>query len=191
MDNSSGMPPLPPTANQYSARGRMGVRSRYVDTFNRGGGNAVSGFQSPSVPSAKPAGGANPKFFVPAPVSHGEQPVVDTHVEQKQNTSFTTYEDASSSPPNETFYSPRPSSPMAPMPRFGSMNNIYNKGASDSSFASDSRRTVSWGGSINDAMSPPNRTQPAGESVSMRPPPFMPNDTLLVDSSVNGGGFGE
>ena len=28
MDNSSGMPPLPPTANQYSARGRMGVRSR-------------------------------------------------------------------------------------------------------------------------------------------------------------------
>lgn len=28
MDNSPGMPPLPPTANQYSARGRMGVRSR-------------------------------------------------------------------------------------------------------------------------------------------------------------------
>ncbi|XP_047948533.1 protein transport protein SEC16B homolog isoform X1 [Salvia hispanica] len=190
MDNSSGMPPLPPTANQYSARGRMGVRSRYVDTFNKGGGNTVSGF-SPSVPSAKPAGGANPKFFVPAPVSHGEQPVVDTHVEQKQNTSFTTYEDASSSPPNETFYSPRPSSPMAPMPRFGSMNNIYNKGASDSSFASHSRRTASWGGSLNDAMSPPNMTQPAGESVSMRPPSFMPNDTLLVDSSVNGGGFGE
>ena len=28
MDSSPGMPPLPPTANQYSARGRMGVRSR-------------------------------------------------------------------------------------------------------------------------------------------------------------------
>lgn len=28
LDNNSGMPPLPPTANQYSARGRLGVRSR-------------------------------------------------------------------------------------------------------------------------------------------------------------------
>ncbi|XP_042054595.1 protein transport protein SEC16B homolog isoform X3 [Salvia splendens] len=138
MDNSSGMPPLPPTANQYSARGRMGVRSRYVDTFNKGGGNTVSGF-SPSVPSAKPADGANPKFFVPAPVSHAS---------------------------------------MAPMPRFGSMNNIYNKGASDSSFTPHSRRTASWGGSLNDAMSPPNRTQSAGESVGMRPPSFMQNDSF-------------
>ncbi|KAK6118950.1 hypothetical protein DH2020_047311 [Rehmannia glutinosa] len=28
VDNNSGIPPLPPTSNQYSARGRMGVRSR-------------------------------------------------------------------------------------------------------------------------------------------------------------------
>ncbi|MCD7446910.1 hypothetical protein HAX54_018881 [Datura stramonium] len=28
---------LPPTTNQFSARSRMGVRSRYVDTFNKGG----------------------------------------------------------------------------------------------------------------------------------------------------------
>lgn len=31
MDNNPGIPPLPPTTNQYSARGRMGVRSRLVD----------------------------------------------------------------------------------------------------------------------------------------------------------------
>ncbi|XP_057786972.1 protein transport protein SEC16B homolog [Salvia miltiorrhiza] len=190
MDNSSGMPPLPPTANQYSARGRIGVRARYVDTFNRGGGNTVSGFQSPSVPSAKPAGGVNPKFFVPTPVSPAEQPVVDTHVEEKQNAS-TTYENPSSSPPNDSFHSPPPSSSMAAMQRFGSMSNIYNKGGSDNSFASHSRRTASWGGSLNDSMSPPNKTQPVGEATGMRPSMFMPSDTSLADSSVNGGSFGE
>ncbi|KAG6418770.1 hypothetical protein SASPL_120975 [Salvia splendens] len=186
MDNSPGMPPLPPTANQYSARGRMGVRSRYVDTFNRGGGNTVSGFQSPFVPSAKPAGGINPKFFVPAPVSHAEQLVV----EEKQNAS-TTYENPSSSPPNDSFHSPTPSSSMAAMQRFGSMSNIYNKGANDSSFALHSRRTASWGGSLNDSMSPPNRGQPPGEPLGMRPPSFRQSDTSLADSSVSGGSFGE
>ncbi|KAL1559714.1 protein transport protein SEC16B [Salvia divinorum] len=186
MDNSSGMPPLPPTANQYSARGRMGVRSRYVDTFNRGGGNTVSGFQSPSVPSAKPAGGINPKFFVPAPVSHAEQLVV----EEKQNAS-TTYENPSSSPPNDSFHSPPPSSSMAAMQRFGSMSNIYNKGSNDSSFVLHSRRTASWSGSLNDSMSPPNRGQPPGEPVGMRHPSFMQSGTSLADSSVNGGSFGE
>ncbi|KAI4338469.1 hypothetical protein MLD38_023527 [Melastoma candidum] len=29
------IPPIPPSSNQFSARGRMGVRSRYVDTFNQ------------------------------------------------------------------------------------------------------------------------------------------------------------
>lgn len=161
--------------------------ARYVDTFNRGGGNAVSGFQSPSVPSAKPAGGINPKFFVPAPASHAEQLVV----EEKQNAS-TTYENASSSPPNDSFHSPTPSSSMAAMQRFGSMSNIYNKGANDSSFALNSRRTASWGGSLNDSMSPPNRTQqPPGEPLGMRPPSFRQSDTSLADSSVSGGSFGE
>lgn len=28
-ENSSGIPPIPPSSNQFSARGRMGVRSRY------------------------------------------------------------------------------------------------------------------------------------------------------------------
>ncbi|KAL0326565.1 UNVERIFIED_CONTAM: protein transport protein SEC16B [Sesamum angustifolium] len=75
VDNSSGIPPLPPTPNQYSTRGRIGVRSRYVDTFNKGGGNATNMFQSPSVPSIKLATEANPKFFVPTPVAIVDQPV--------------------------------------------------------------------------------------------------------------------
>ena len=29
VENSSGIPPIPPSSNQFSARGRMGVRSRY------------------------------------------------------------------------------------------------------------------------------------------------------------------
>lgn len=172
----------------------MGIRynGRYVDTFNRGGGNAGNAFQSPSVPSAKPAaGGVNPKFFVPTPVSTAEQPVVDTHVEDKQNAS-TTYENPSSSPPNDSFHSPiTPSS--AAMQRFGSMSNIHNKGSSDVSFASHSRRTASWSGSLNDSMSPPNRTQlkPLGEVMGRQPSPFMPSFPAADSSSVNGGGFGE
>ncbi|XP_015167747.1 protein transport protein SEC16B homolog [Solanum tuberosum] len=65
-DNGAGIPPLPPTSNQFSARGHMGVHSRYVDTFNKGGGNPTNLFQLPSVPSIKPATAGNAKFFVPA-----------------------------------------------------------------------------------------------------------------------------
>ncbi|KAK6137711.1 hypothetical protein DH2020_028546 [Rehmannia glutinosa] len=145
LDNSPGMPPLPPTTNQYSARGRMGVRSRYVDTFNQGSGNATSTFQSPPVPSIKPASGSNPKFFVPTPVSTVEQPV-DTPVNNEQNTS-STYENPSTSPLNDSSFQSPPSS-MA-MQRFASMNNISNKGTSDNgSFSVHSRRTASWGGSL-------------------------------------------
>ncbi|KAL6568634.1 hypothetical protein OROHE_004318 [Orobanche hederae] len=58
---------------------------RYVDTFNKDGGNTVRSFHSPSVPSAKPAAGsANPKFFVLTPISAAEQPVMDTLVEDNK-----------------------------------------------------------------------------------------------------------
>lgn len=60
---SPGMPPIPPSSNQFSARSRMGVRSRYVDTFNQNGGSSANLFQSPSIPSVKPALPANAKFF--------------------------------------------------------------------------------------------------------------------------------
>lgn len=175
----------------------LSFNGRYVDTFNKGGGNTVSSFQSPSVPSAKPvAGGANPKFFVPTPVSAAEQPVMDTLVEDnKQIPPSTTYENPSSSPPNDSFHSPPPphSSSSPSMQRFGSMSNIYNRDPNDGSFV-HSRRTASWGGSLNDSMSPPNRTTQSRplEALGMQHrSSFMPSDTSLAGSSVNGGSIGE
>ncbi|KAM0061470.1 putative COPII coat assembly protein, Sec16 [Helianthus debilis subsp. tardiflorus] len=65
--HTSGIPLIPPTTNQFSARARTGVRARYVDTFNKGGGNQTSLFQSPSVPNIKHPN-PNPNFFVPTAV---------------------------------------------------------------------------------------------------------------------------
>ncbi|KAI3821843.1 hypothetical protein L1987_09416 [Smallanthus sonchifolius] len=75
--HTSGIPLIPPTTNQFSARGRTGVRARYVDTFNQGGGNQTNLFQSPSVPNIKPktSPNPNPTFFVPtAAPAPPEQP---------------------------------------------------------------------------------------------------------------------
>ncbi|PIN01652.1 hypothetical protein CDL12_25846 [Handroanthus impetiginosus] len=171
LDNNSGIPPLPPTSNQYSARGRMGVRSRYVDTFNKGGGSTANLFQSPSAPSTKPASGANPKFFVPSPVSAVEQ-AVDTSINNTEDTS--SYENpsvSSSEPPSSTT-----------MQRFASMNSISNQETSNNgSFAVHARRTASWGGSLNESFSTPQRAEvkPLGEVLGMHP------------SSLNGGSFGD
>ncbi|XP_020584994.1 protein transport protein SEC16A homolog isoform X2 [Phalaenopsis equestris] len=67
-----GLPPVPPSQNQFSARSRGGVRSRYVDTFNKRDGSVTSTFHSPSAPSVKPLSGAN--FFIPsAPANHEDQ----------------------------------------------------------------------------------------------------------------------
>lgn len=69
---NSGIPPMSPNPNQFSARRVGGVRSRYVDTFNKGSDSLANSFQSPSAPSVKPAAGA--KFFVPTtPAPSNEQ----------------------------------------------------------------------------------------------------------------------
>ncbi|GER30499.1 COPII coat assembly protein sec16 [Striga asiatica] len=196
VDNSPGMPPLPPTTNQYSARGRMGVRSRYVDTFNKGsGGNSDRSFQSPPISSVKPTNVPNPKFFVPTPVSNIEQPV-DNPVTNEQNTLTTTYEDPSTAPPSNdpsSFQSPAPQSALN-MQRYASMNSISNKGASDNgSFAVHNRRTLSWSGNFNDSLSSPQRTEgkPLGEVMGMQPSTFMPSEPSLGHSSTSGGSFGD
>lgn len=56
LSSSADLPPMPPSVNQFSARGRLsGVRSRYVDTFNKGNAEpAAKPSQSPIVP---PGGG--------------------------------------------------------------------------------------------------------------------------------------
>ncbi|KAI4372450.1 hypothetical protein MLD38_010679 [Melastoma candidum] len=158
---SSGIPPIPPSSNQFSASGRMGVRSRYVDTFNKGGGNPAHLFQSPSVPAAKPAVAANAKFFVPAPVmSPSNDPTMEAITENLQEETATS-EDFSNPSPYDPYKSPLASA-SPNMPRFPSMGSIPSKSpmaSENGPFPSHSRRTASWSGSFNEVSYPPK--QPA------------------------------
>nr|GMD94245.1 protein transport protein SEC16B homolog [Ipomoea batatas] len=190
--DSSGMPPLPPTSsNQFSARSRTGVRSRYVDTFNKGGGNATNLFHSPSVPSTKPANPATQKFFVPAPVASSEQPV-DSTIDSTQDIA-TNNEHPPLPHVNDAFQSPPPPSDMT-IQRFGSTGNLSNKlaPAVPGSFQVLSRRTASWSGALSESTSPEHKSnaKPLGEVRGMPPSSFMPPDTSLMHSSRSGS-FGE
>ncbi|PSS09713.1 Protein transport protein like [Actinidia chinensis var. chinensis] len=186
-EHSSGIPPMLPASNQFSARGHTGVRSRYVDTFNKSGGNSTNLFQSPSVPSIKPASGTNPKFFVPTPISSSEQ-TFDTTTDSVQEPTAIN-ENSSRTTANNSFHSPAPPSSMA-MQRFPSMDNIPNKGTSlygNGSLSSHSRRTASWNGSFTDAYSPPQRTEvkSLGEVLG------MPSEPSLAHLPMNGGSLGD
>ncbi|XP_066378781.1 protein transport protein SEC16A homolog isoform X2 [Miscanthus floridulus] len=106
---SSGMPPMPPTQNQFSARGRMGVRSRYVDTFNKGGGGgganafgAATSYSKPAAPSINPMAGA--KFFVPTPATVASEQMA----EPGAHSEATRQDEPSSSPAMETAFSSPP-----------------------------------------------------------------------------------
>ncbi|KAL8103188.1 hypothetical protein AgCh_027648 [Apium graveolens] len=186
--HSSGIPPIPHSSNQFSARGRMGVRSRYVDTFNKGGGNQTNMFQSPSAPSLKPKSNASTKFFVPAPVS-GQ--MLDTATDGIQETSSSDL----SSIGNMVQSAPSSSTNMQ---RFASMDDISNKGEttpgnSNGSLPPHSRRTASWGGSVAESFSPTIKAdvKPLGEVLGIPPSSFMPTSPALVHSSANGGSYGD
>ncbi|XP_055819680.1 protein transport protein SEC16B homolog [Solanum dulcamara] len=193
-DNDVGIPPLPPTSNQFSARGRMGVRSRYVDTFNKGGGNPTNLFQSPSVPSIKPATAGNAKFFVPTLMSPVEETGNSTSNEQETSSNS---ENDSVAAVNGSFHFPAPTSSAPPMQRFASMDNLSNNGAgtfspSAGSLLANSRRTASWSGSFPDAYSPnKSEIKSPGSRLSMPPSSFMPSDANSMHSSTNGGSFSD
>ncbi|CAH8388830.1 unnamed protein product [Eruca vesicaria subsp. sativa] len=149
-ENSSGIPPVSQSSNQFSSRGRMGVRARYVDTFNQGRGNSHTMFQSPSMPSPKPPIPAKAKFFVPAtPASssngHASEPAA---AETRQEENSADEVAASSGAP-----------PQMTMQRFPSMDNIQMNGLGISSNGDHpspaSRRTASWSGNFNTSFTPP------------------------------------
>ncbi|CAI9095794.1 OLC1v1031809C1 [Oldenlandia corymbosa var. corymbosa] len=200
LDPGVGIPPLPPTTNQYSARSRVGVRSRYVDTFNKGGGNQTNLYQSPPVSSIKPSisanANANGKFFVPAPVSSNVD-TTESHTESVQNGHNIT-ENPSISSAEVPFQSPPPSS-STNMQRFGSMNSISSMKAANPNgrFASNSRRTASWsGGSFPGSFSPEIAggadARPLAEVLKMsRPAMRSPGASTLMHSSGSGGSFGD
>ncbi|KAL8256214.1 hypothetical protein R6Q59_031281 [Mikania micrantha] len=77
--HTSGIPLVSATTNQFSARGRTGVRATYVDTFNQGGRNSTKILQSPSVSIIKPktSPNPNPNFFVPTAFPAPEQAEAD------------------------------------------------------------------------------------------------------------------
>ncbi|TQD84596.1 hypothetical protein C1H46_029853 [Malus baccata] len=194
---SSGIPPIPPSSNQFSAHGRTGVRSRYVDTFNKGGRVPTNLFRSPSLPSAKSGGGPKPNIFVPAPVTSYEE-TVQTPGESIQEPLVTnnnppkSFEGAFSTPQTST------SSSMT-MQRFPSMDNIVQKRAGDmgngNSFAPpESRRAASWSGSLNHASNPSMRSEikPLGRPLGMSPLSQMhnsPPSSMQLPSS--GGSLGD
>nr|KYP67167.1 Protein transport protein Sec16B [Cajanus cajan] len=191
---SPGMPPMPPTTNQFSARGRLGVRSRYVDTFNQGGGTSANLFQSPSVPSVKPALAANAKFFIPTPVPASNEQTMEAIAESNHEDSVINEDPSTSVTKEWSYQSPNHESSM-PIQRFPSMGNISKQRAtegSNSDFA-HARRAASWSGSLNDSFTPPKigDIMPLGGGASGMPPSrFMPNESLM-HTPVKSGSFGE
>ncbi|GMJ01585.1 hypothetical protein like AT5G47490 [Hibiscus trionum] len=175
-ERSSGIPPIPPSSNQYSGRARMGVRSRYVDTFNKGGSSPVNLFQSP-VPSPKPVAGSNPKFFIPSTVTPSEEMVQNTGESTQEAimsnespaTSFKQHLPPLPSPPPTS----APPPPSTSMQRFPSMDTILHKSvAAAAAAASDgnSRRIASWSGSLSNApnlSTTQNAIKPPQEAVGI------------------------
>lgn len=106
----------------------------------------------------------------------------------------TTNEDPLTLSMNDSFQSPAPSSSTKTMQRFPSMDNFPHNGAMTNGYgplSSQSRRTASWGGSFNEAFSPPKMAEvkPLGEVLGMPPTSFMPSDPSLIRSPMNGGNF--
>ncbi|CAN8267122.1 unnamed protein product [Cochlearia groenlandica] len=180
-ENSSGIPPISQSSNQFSARGRMGARSRYVDTFNQGRGNSQAMFQSPPVQAAKPPIPAKANFFIPAaPAPTSEDQITETTAAETRQEYSAEEESASGRatppPPSQSsFQSPTPS-PMT-MQRFPSLDNMRRSG-SGMSLNGDlpppsSRRTASWSGSMNSSF-----TSPTGTST-FRPSPLNSSSSSL------------
>ncbi|XP_039121844.1 protein transport protein SEC16B homolog [Dioscorea cayenensis subsp. rotundata] len=187
---SSGMPPVPPTTNQFSSRSRMGVRSRYVDTFNKGGGASTNSFTTPTVPSVKPPMAG--KFFVPtAPsASDGQQADAAESIPEADANS----EPSTSGMQDKSFASPPPA-----MQRFPSMDNIAHNGNLTGSALQVSdgppishARAASWGGSYSDVFKPKMPEEKLSRGLGMQTS-FMPVDLSAKQLSSsylqpNGGG---
>ncbi|KAG6472854.1 hypothetical protein ZIOFF_070332 [Zingiber officinale] len=178
LEQNSAIPPTPPSQNQFSARGRMGVRSRYVDTFNKGGGGggangaSTNTFHSPTVPLAKPLIGAN--FFVPmAPATTDEKP---TDAAGDNNRDVTTGEDPSEPANREASFSSLPSSASSSMQQLPSMNSNTPQNNNAHVYGS---RAASWNGtyeSFNETM--------AGARLGHGPTIFSPTHSKQSSSSL-------
>ncbi|KAK1261952.1 hypothetical protein QJS04_geneDACA021640 [Acorus gramineus] len=191
-EHSSGMPPIPPSSNQFSARSRIGVRSRYVDTFNKGGAAPTANlFHSTPAPVPKPLGNAN--FFVPTPIPSTEN-ILESPGENLQEVSYT---EAPSTSFMETAFSPPPTlSSSSSMQRFPSMDNIVQTGnrgmgtlQNGNGSISSRSRAASWSsGSFPNAFNPQiANIKPLGDMLGTR----QPTNMTLAMNGGGGGGFGD
>ncbi|XP_066320940.1 protein transport protein SEC16A homolog isoform X2 [Miscanthus floridulus] len=197
-----GMPPIPPSQNQFSARGRMGVRSRYVDTFNKSGvSGAVPSYNKPAAPSVTPPAGA--KFFMPtaAPAAadqmmpHQAAEIHSETIHQDERSASPPAETSfSSTPPPTQFSSPPPhtqfSSPMQSTIHWqSSMDNISTpyQGSGVSSLSNNSSfsksRAASWSGTYSDQFSAFAGTR--SPDVQTMPSPLMPGKPSHSRSNSN------
>ncbi|EFJ23474.1 hypothetical protein SELMODRAFT_415418 [Selaginella moellendorffii] len=81
----SGIPPMPPSSNQYAAGARQNVRSRYVDTFNKGSITpSKTSSDSPPLFGVVPKASAKPlapvRFFVPAAAAAAAPDINSNHL---------------------------------------------------------------------------------------------------------------
>ncbi|XP_024536070.1 protein transport protein SEC16A homolog [Selaginella moellendorffii] len=80
----SGIPPMPPSSNQYAARARQNIRSRYVDTFSKGSITpSKTSSDSPPLFGVVPKASAKPlaaaRFFVPAAAAAAAPDINSNH----------------------------------------------------------------------------------------------------------------
>ncbi|KAK8934949.1 hypothetical protein KSP39_PZI014831 [Platanthera zijinensis] len=132
-----GFPPLPPSQNQFSAYSRAGVRSRYVDTFHKGGATFTSSFHSPSTPSVKTLAGAN--FFIPSPPTNYDDQTAEATVPVTASAS--------------TGHESPPATSSLPLQRFPSMDNIAASRTPTTDDSLSRARAASWSGSFADISS--------------------------------------
>lgn len=170
----------------------MGVRARYVDTFNKGGGSTqANSFQSPSpsVPAMKPAI-SNAKFFIPTPMAGGQQ-----ETNSIQNTQESIVQDevtTSTSDWNSAFSPPHTAPPSPAMHKHPSMESLARKsmvgtttnGINGGPPPPHSRRTLSWSGGLGDPLNPPSpgEARPLGEALGLPPSTYMPNNPTPMSS---------
>lgn len=159
---------------------------RYVDTFNKGGGTPSNLFQTPSIPAAKPGGGSNPKFFIPAPVASVVE-TVQTPEESMQEASLNNANPPTSFKEDSISSTQKSTSSSMSLQRFPSMDNIIQRKTGPmahgtSLVPSPSRRTASWSGNLSDGWNPSmmNEVKPLGEVLGVSPSLYKPGDPLSV-----------
>ncbi|KAL9246834.1 hypothetical protein vseg_020325 [Gypsophila vaccaria] len=186
--SSLGVPAFPPSSNQFSARGRMGVRSRYVDTFNKGGQASTNVFQAPSIPSSKPSNLSSAKFFIPTAAA-SNQSTFEAESRTGNDVSGTE-EPKSAMPENNSFHNPTPS-PGGTLQRFPSVDDNMSRRAMRGGInpvVTQSRRTASWSAIPSDTYTSPPTSEVKGKASPLS---FIPSNHSTGSLHNSGGSFGE